>query len=161
MTFQYMDFECMTCGTMFERRWFDIGRSFQRVHFRSPGALDEIEVADAEGIGVFCSQDCLDAGRASLMQEQGVPIPSVRPGLGPVEKCAKCAGPVDMSAWHLTYTDGEYEEEKNGVRAIEVDYIAVVCRQCAPRGGKSAVALETGHDDRRELGAIKVLAETQ
>ena len=78
-----------------------------------------------------------------------------------MEQGAKCAGPVDTSAWHLTYTDGEYQEGQVGVRAIEVDYVAVVCRERAPRQGKAAVALETEHDDSRELAPIMVHAETQ
>ena len=161
MTFQYMDFECMICGKMFEERWFDIGRAFERVHFRSPDALDEVEVSFADGIGVFCSQGCLDAGRATLMQEEGVPIPSVRPGIGPVEQCARCAGPVDMSDWHLTYTDGQYLENQGGVRVIEIDYIAVACRECAPRNGESAVALAEERDEGRQVAPIKVPVDTQ
>lgn len=161
MTLKYMDFECMTCGKMFERRWFDIGRSYERVHFRSPGAPDEVEVADAEGIGVFCSQSCLDAGRAGLMKKQGVPIPSIRPGIGPVEQCAKCEGPVDMSAWHLTHTDGEYQEEPGFVRSIDFDYLAVVCRKCSPRFQSSALARDAGDQDSPDTALTKILAETQ
>lgn len=145
MTFECMDFECMTCGKMFEWRWFDIGRSFERVHFSSPDALDQVEISGAESIGIFCSRGCLDARRLAVMQEQGVPIPARRPGIGPVEHCAKCAGPVDMSDWHLTYTDGVYQDEQVGVRTVELDYIAVVCRECAPHHERSVVPLATQH----------------
>lgn len=118
----------------FPETWYDLSRALERVHYKSPWSLDEVEVQASEGIGVFCSQLCLDAGREAVMNASGVPIPAVRPGIGPVESCAKCARPVDMSDWHLTYTDGCLEEKGDEVRVIAVDYVAVVCRDCAPDG---------------------------
>jgi DNA-directed RNA polymerase subunit N (RpoN/RPB10) len=151
---EYMDFECMTCGKLFERRWFGLDRAFERVHFQSPTGYDEVEVADAEGIGVYCSRGCLNAGRPVLMKEEGVPIPPVRPGMGPIERCAKCAGPVDTSDWHLTYTDSENEETQPVcVQPIEVDYVARVCRQCAPRVDSSTVGQ---HDEQPSLVVASV-----
>jgi hypothetical protein len=128
-----MDFECMHCRKMFTRKWFDLGKAFERVHYLSPLSLDEVEIEDADSIGVYCTQECLNSGRAALMNSEGVPIPTVRPGIGPVESCAKCSGPVDMSDWHLTYTEGCQMEERGGVRIVEVDYVAVVCRECVAR----------------------------
>jgi hypothetical protein len=130
---------------MFTRKWYDLSRAFERVHYLSPLSLDEVEIEDAEGIGVFCSQGCLDAGRAPVMNADGVSIPAVRPGIGPIESCAKCSGPVDMSEWHLTYTDGCLEEVHGGVKYLDVDYVAVVCRECAPRtkSEEAAVPLES------------------
>jgi hypothetical protein len=149
MAYKLMDFECMLCRQLFEQRWFDLARSLERVHFRSPEAFDEVEVSDAESVGVFCSSGCLQAGRAQLMQDQGVPIPSVRPGIGPLEQCAKCHRPVDMSAWHLTYTECESLEEvgRFGIQTIELGYVAVVCRDCAPRHGTSSVTQNTEEND--------------
>lgn len=141
MTTDWMEFECMHCGQMFTRKWYDLSRAFERVHFLSPLSLDEVEIEDAEGIGVFCSQQCLDAGRVPVMRDEGVPIPAVRPGIGPIESCAKCSGPVDMSDWHLTYTDGCLEQENDAVNILDVDYAAVVCRECAPRMLSEDVAL--------------------
>ncbi len=137
----WMEFECMNCGKMFTRKWYDLSRTYERVHYKSPTLLDEVEIEDAEGIGTFCSQQCLDVGRAPVMRDEGVPIPSARPGIGPVESCAKCSGPVDMSDWHLTYTDGCLEEDCGGVKTLEVDYLAVVCRECAPRADLEQAAV--------------------
>src|SRR5512139_3381180 len=123
-----MEFECIHCRKAFTGKWFDIGRAYERVHYSSPAALDEVEVADAEGIGVFCSSQCLEAGRGTVMLEQGVAIPAVRPGIGPIEECAKCRKPVDMSHWHLTFTDGCLEDEEASATVLEVAYLAVVCR---------------------------------
>ncbi len=134
MTTDWMDFECMYCRKMFTRKWHDLSKAFERVHYLSPPSLHEVEIDGAHSIGVFCTQGCLDLGRAALMDTEGVPIPTVRPGIGPVESCAKCSGPVDMSDWHLTYTEGCLIEEPEGKsRILEVDYVAVVCRECVAR----------------------------
>lgn len=155
MASNLMDFECMSCSKLFEQRWFDLGRSFERVHFRSPESFDEVEVGGAEGVGVFCSSGCLRAGRTGLMLDEGVPIPSIRPGIGPVEQCAKCRRPVDMSAWHLTYTEGEYLEEDGrfGIQTVDMQYVALVCRDCAPQHEKSAVTQDIEVDDSQQLEA--------
>lgn len=124
----------MSCSKMFSSVWYDIGSRRERVIFSSPRALDEIEVLSAEGIGVFCSADCHQAGRSEVMRDQGVPIPSVPPDLGPVERCAKCKGPVDMSDWHLMYTEGVIKETSSGIAALRESLLAVVCKKCSPSG---------------------------
>ncbi len=130
MKAEKIHFECMNCERSFSDRWFEVGRSFERVRFNRPTAMNEVEITDADGIGVFCSRDCRDSCRGALMQNEQVPVPSDRPGIEPVERCAKCTGPVDMSDWHLTYTEGECEEIEFGVRVNDFDYVAVVCRVC-------------------------------
>ena len=132
METDHMDFECMTCGKMFERTWFDISRTRERVRYKSPTAVDEVEISFGDGIGVFCSRACLEGGRAAVMQEQGVPIPTDRPDIGPIEACARCSGPVDMSDWHLTFSEGKLEGEGGSVATLEFDYLAVVCKRCSP-----------------------------
>jgi len=136
MTTDYMEFECMACSKMFSRLWFDISRSYDRVHYKHPRAPDEVEVSMSEGIGIFCSAACLEASRDRVMRDQGVLIPRVRPGIEPIECCAKCAGPVDMSDWHLTFSEALLEEQAHArVGTHEFEYLAVVCKRCAPKFG--------------------------
>lgn len=137
MTTDYMEFECMACSKLFSRLWFDIGRSYDRVHYMRPTAHDEVEVSMAEGIGTFCSAACLDASRDRIMRDdEGVLVPRTRPGIEPIERCAKCAGPVDMSDWHLTFSEALLEEQEHaGVATHEFEYLAVVCKRCAPKSG--------------------------
>jgi hypothetical protein len=103
-----MDFYCMTCNTCFEKPLFDVTRSMERVHFCAAPRLNEIETRHAEGIGVFCSDTCRALGLPALMSTERVPIPGHPPGIGPVEICARCSGPVDMTAFHLTYSKCEW-----------------------------------------------------
>jgi len=119
VTSDYMDFECMHCGKLFERTWLHVSRGFERVHYNSPASLDDVEIKDAEGIGTFCSMRCLRLGSPAVMRQEGVPIPGVRPGIGPIEQCAKCLRLVDMSDWHLTYTEGCCEEQVGSIKILD------------------------------------------
>jgi hypothetical protein len=149
----FMDFECMHCGKLFQRRWFDIGAAFERVHYEARGGYDEVEVGYGEGVGVFCSRACLESGRPQVMATEGVPIPSVRPGIGPIEKCAICDGVVDMSDWHFTYTDGQMEEQSFGaVEVIDNAYLAVVCRKCRPKNkARESTSSANGEDSTKVI----------
>ena len=142
-----MEFECETCGAMFRDRLFGVSRAYERVIFSSPDALEEVHTGYSECIANFCSSACLARGRSAAMRAQCVPIPAVRPGIGPVEACAKCKGPVDMSDWHLTFLEDEIDTSLNRFQPLNVDYIAVVCRQCAPR----AIAKASASIDERKL----------
>lgn len=155
----FMDFECMHCSKLFERRWFDIGAAFERVHYGARDGYDEVEVGRSEGIGVFCSRACLESGQRQVMATEGVPIPSVRPGIGPIERCAICDGVVDMSDWHLTYTDSEMEEQCFGeVEVIDLDYLAVVCRQCRPKGKARESTSSANAEDSTKVTTSEALS---
>ncbi|TCG02932.1 hypothetical protein BZM27_52185 [Paraburkholderia steynii] len=65
------------------------------------------------------------------MASEGVPIRRV--GTTPIEMCAKCGGPVDMSEFHLAYLEDESKiEGLFQARTVSLDYLAVICRQCRP-----------------------------
>jgi hypothetical protein len=153
MMSEYMTFECMQCSKLFERKWYEVSRAFERVHFMSPTRYDEVEVAYSEGIGEFCSQACLNLGLPTIMEQQCVPIPAVRPGIEPIESCAKCSGPVDMSDWHLTYTSGCFEDTGSGIKILDVDYIVVVCRECAPCVQTAGAQAARVADEPSSIGA--------
>lgn len=133
MRSEAMQFECETCGSLFQDRLFDISREYERVIFNGANDPDEIEIADSESIANFCSSTCRDLGKIAAMAVKCVPIPPVRPGIGPIESCAKCKGPVDMADWHLTYVEGELDTSGPGFRPRDIEYLAVVCRKCEPR----------------------------
>ena len=59
-------------------------------------------------------------------------VPNQRPGVGPVEVCARCWGPGDMSNWHLVFLESDTNTKGTSVKPEEVEYIATVCRTCAP-----------------------------
>lgn len=126
-----MDFYCMTCNARFEKPLFDVTRAFERVDFCPDGRLPEIEITHAEGVGVDCSASCRAQGLPALMAGEQVPLPEHPPEIGPVEVCARCSGPVDMTAFHLTYSQCEIVYGEACGQASNLEYLAVVCDRCS------------------------------
>jgi len=124
------EYQCFSCSKRFRSRVFSITREWECVHFEY--YLPEIEIENSCGLECYCSFECLSERRAEVMKREGVPIR--RPGLEPIEICAKCGGPVNMAEFHLTYLEDEgLHRGTFGIQTVDVDYLAVVCRQCRPR----------------------------
>lgn len=92
-------YECFSCNRIFRGRVFEIAREWNRTHFSD--GIPEVEIRDSWVLECFCSQDCLNRCREEVMAREGVPIH--RPDIGPIEPCAKCGRPIDMTQFHLTY----------------------------------------------------------
>lgn len=135
-----IEFECEWCSSMFRDLLFDISREYGRVHYRSPSSLEQVEVKGSESIANFYSRKCRAQKRLAVMAAQRVPIPAKRPSLGPVESCAKCCGPVDMSGWHLTFVESDMDLVGDSFSPLDVTYLAVVCNKCAHFRAKVALA---------------------
>lgn len=136
-----MDFWCMTCGSRFERMLFDVSRAQEKVHFYEGGRVPEVETVYAEGIGVYCSSECRAIGLSGLMSAERVPLPAVPPGIGPVELCARCNGPVDMTTSHITYSQCAVAFDGCVAAVHTFDYLAVVCKNCTLGVEEGAVSV--------------------
>lgn len=67
--------------------------------------------------------------------------------------CAMCNGVVDLSEWHRAYTDGQLEEQSAGtVEVMELDYVAVVCPRCRPKGNASIATVVDARSECTSLG---------
>jgi hypothetical protein len=97
------EYECFSCNRRFKSRVFNISREWERVHFEY--SIPEVEIEGSYGLECYCSLQCLAARRVEVMAKEGVPIR--RPGVEPIEICAKCGGFVDMAEFHLTYLEDE------------------------------------------------------
>lgn len=133
----YLEFECCQCTTMFRRLLWSLDRSFERVEFGGP--MPEVEVIGAEGVAEYCSCECMAAHVPTAMEGERVPIPAVPPTIGPVESCALCRGPVDMTTFHLAYGRSQVEQISNlSMQPIWTDAVAVICNTCRPLTGAAA-----------------------
>lgn len=123
-------FQCEHCGRTFASALFDICRAMEKVDFTT--FIPSVTIDEAEDIARFCSASCRHLARSSVMARSDVPVR--RCGIGPVEPCAKCGGPVDMAVFHPTYTESDITISKeNGYQPTHVEYLAVLCRNCDPR----------------------------
>jgi len=129
-----IEFDCATCGPKIGFALFDVAREYERMRYSGPTESDdvEIDVSSAASIAIYCSKVCRDQGRPVVMSEMRI-CPSIQPpSFGPVEVCARCAGPVDMSDWHLAILESDTNTTALPFKPVEVEYIAVICRTCAP-----------------------------
>ncbi|SOE63447.1 hypothetical protein SAMN05414139_02308 [Burkholderia sp. D7] len=97
---EWMNFECENCGTLFGRHLFDIAKSLERVDYLGP--IPSVEVEQEESAAYFCSTACRNNKRQTTMQQQGVPLRRI--GIVPIEPCARCGAPVDMTKFHVMFT---------------------------------------------------------
>src|SRR5882762_2984521 len=120
-----MNFECEHCGTLFDRHLFDIPKSLERVDYLGP--IPSVEVERDESVANFCSTGCRNKKRQTTMQQQGVPIRRI--GVGPIEPYARCGAPVDMTKFHVTFTENDFRIPDSRVfELVHVDYLAVLCK---------------------------------
>jgi hypothetical protein len=124
------EFECYTCGTIFKGTMFAVTCEWERVYY-----MQETRMVAVEGslrLECYCSTQCRQARAKEVMNREQVPIPAIRPGLGPIEVCAMCRGPVDMCQFHRTYVEDQIESDGFNSTPIDVNYLAVLCRACDP-----------------------------
>jgi hypothetical protein len=138
---------CCACGAELGKCYFDISVGYERVDFSRP--MPEVEIEEAAELESFCSVRCLNVSRSSVMEREDVPILPV--GIECIEPCARCKGPVLMSAWHKTYIEEEVMEVSEFcAQPLDVYYLAVLCNQC------SSYVLH----DARELEVSEVTSST-
>lgn len=127
-------FHCACCGPKTGYALFDIAREFERMQYQDqPNTpVVEIEVSSAESVAIFCSKICRDRGGPAILAGQRIRVPKTRPALGPIEICARCGYPVDMSDWHLVFLESDTNATGTPGKPDEVEYIGVLCRNCAP-----------------------------
>jgi hypothetical protein len=134
--------QCFHCNQTFESPVFETACEWNRVLYSD--GLPSLEIEEHHWLEQYCSERCREARLETVMAREAVPIR--RPGLGPIELCAKCRRPVDMSRLHLTYLETKYLiDEHGGFTPVDADYLAVLCRQCAPEAG--IVGLEASSQD--------------
>ena len=142
------EYECFTCSVRFKKKVFSITREWERVDFSE--ALPEVDILDAYGLECYCSKSCLEGRRDEVMARGQVSI--TRPNLGPVETCAKCGGPVDMSEFHLAYLEDESIDEGTFVSTmIDLDYLAVVCKRCHPKSAAQFISEDVAIPDSLQV----------
>jgi hypothetical protein len=140
-----MTYQCVTCRTIFDNPVFEIVREWERVDYAEVMPCFEIE--SSEAIECYCSSTCMDARTPEVMKREDTPIR--RPGIGPIELCARCQGVVDMSHFHLTYLKSKGVWKDGEFDTPEIDYLAVLCRSCAPGSSGKVVKIVAKAGDVR------------
>lgn len=132
-----LNHSCYHCGKSFGGMVFRLHRAHERVHFFSRGP--EVLSNDLTGLGTYRSCECFHAGAGAVMAHAGIPLPASAPHVGPIELCAICRAPVDMTRFHLAYAISLcHESATAGAQMLRFDSLAVVCTACRPVTGAAA-----------------------
>lgn len=100
----------------------------------SDGIAEHIQatVLYSDSISHFCNASCVDISVPKILGSLGLKI--LPPGIGPVETCAKCNGPVDMTAPHIAYSLLEAtrvsEPWLTHLKVHSHEFLCVVCQKC-------------------------------
>lgn len=121
---------CCYCDDEFSVRVFEISREWHCIHFEC--RIPEVEINDSLSLEYYCSRFCLTMRKHEVMERAGIPIR--RAGIGPIERCAKCGGPVDMTRFHLAVVEEEYTCDDCGIQMAQSIVLAVVCNRCSSYG---------------------------
>jgi hypothetical protein len=130
--------QCDHCRTALPDHRFYLDRNVQ--YFSYLGRLDADGIAEhiqaavlySESLNHFCSGGCADASVPQILESLGLKI--LPPGTGPVETCAKCNGPIDMTAPHVVYSLLEatkvIEPWMTSLKVHNHEFLCVVCQNC-------------------------------
>ncbi|MBP8168445.1 MAG: hypothetical protein KAX99_02175 [Azonexus sp.] len=125
---------CDHCGTALHAKYWSFDRNIEQFSYaESSGKVETtINIILSEGLHTYCSDWCANLAVQEAMAERG--FFNLYPGGGPIELCAECSKPVDMTKPHVAYNLMVGTE----VRKLwmtefiphDSESIAVICRAC-------------------------------
>lgn len=129
--------DCDHCQSELADRRFYLDRTVE-VYSYSGNLTDGIhehiqaKVLYCDSIRHYCSAGCAETNTPQTLHSLGLKI--LPPGIGPVETCAKCSGPVIMTSPHVAYVLMDVTKFSNfGLTHLKVhngEDMCVVCTKC-------------------------------
>jgi ssDNA-binding Zn-finger/Zn-ribbon topoisomerase 1 len=128
--------ECDTCGASLDVRFWSFDRLVQRFDYDRQGDTPDdcatVTVLRDEMLGQFCDDDCARLTALPDLAERGLKL--VECGAGPIETCAKCGGPVDLTEPHVFYQLMDqtvtHKPWLSSVQPHDTEALAYVCPRC-------------------------------
>lgn len=128
--------ECDACGVSLTARYWTFDRLVERVDYNRPGDTPSssatVTVLRSETLEQMCSEDCARLVAFLRLAERG--LRQGECGTGPIEVCAKCGGPVDLTQSHVAYQLMDQTESRQPwltmINPIDSEILAYVCSAC-------------------------------
>ncbi len=128
--------ECDTCGASLGARYWSFNRLVERVDYDRQGETPDdcatITVLRDDVLGQFCDDGCAKITAWSDLAGRGLRL--IECGAGPIETCAKCGGPVDLTEPHVFYQLMDQTETRrpwlNTIQPHDTEALAYVCSRC-------------------------------
>ena len=127
---------CDICEIWLTARYWTFDRLVQRFDYGQPGDSPEscatVTVLRNDMLSQCCSIDCARFAALAGLVARG--LRQAKCGAGPIEVCAKCNAPVDLTKPHVLYQlMGQTELRQPWLTTIEpldIEYLAYVCPRC-------------------------------
>jgi hypothetical protein len=127
---------CDTCMTPLTDRYWSFDRQVEQFVYDQPGHTPaecaSVTVLRSEPLGFYCGRGCAFPAALLLLAERG--LRSTECGAGPIETCAKCGGPVDLTKPHVLYQLMDQTETRKpwliSIQPLELESLAYVCPRC-------------------------------
>lgn len=127
---------CEACDAVLTARYHSFERLVERFSYDQPGETPDdqatITVLRCDLLGLYCGQACAMPAVLLGLAERGL-----RPtdcGAGPIEVCAKCGGPMDLTKPHVAYQLMDQTETRQpwlaSIEPHDTDTLAYVCPRC-------------------------------
>lgn len=148
---------CDCCGIALSSSYRSLDRNIEQYSY---GGLAEdgatstsatCNIVASHSLMQLCSKDCAFIASTSEMSARDLKY--LYPSSGPVEPCAKCGHPVDLSQHHVTYalTKGT-EVRKPWITEFHTKDsrdLAVLCKECDGEGLEAAVARDVQNEQTK------------
>lgn len=127
---------CDLCGEALDAFHHSLDRLIEQLSYPPPDetgeALISARVLFAESLEKYCCAPCASEGISQVFKACKLRLSF--PGAGPIEACARCGAPVDLSQPHVVYQHMVLTETRQPwltqIEPHEVIVLAVVCPTC-------------------------------
>ena len=127
---------CDICGDALSARYWTFDRLVERYDYDrqgdTPGCSAAVTVLRNETLDQCCDADCAHLAATLGLAQRGLKQRAC--GSGPVETCAKCGGPVDLTKPHVLYQLMDQTESRQPwltmIQSVDSESLAYVCPGC-------------------------------
>ena len=150
--------ECGTCCASLGARYWSFNRLVEQVDYDRQGETPDdcatITVLRDDVLGQFCDDDCARLTAWLDLASRGLRL--IECGAGPIESCAKCGGPVDLTKPHVFYQLMDQTETRQpwlvSVQPHDTEPLAYVCPRCDGDLVADAMNVPESEDESLPLG---------
>ena len=127
---------CGACAASLTARYTSLNRLVERTDYDRPGETPDdqatITTLRDDVLGEYCDAVCAMPSALLVLFERG--LRHAGGGAGPIETCAKCGGPVDLTEPHVTYQLMDQTETRKpwliSIQPHDAEVLAYVCQRC-------------------------------
>ena len=128
--------ECDACGVSLTARYWTFDRLVERIDYNrpgdTPGSSATVAVLRSETLDQSCCEDCARLVASLGLAQRG--LRQLQCANGPIEICAKCGGPIDLTRSHVAYQLMDQTESRQpwltSLHPIDSESLAYVCPSC-------------------------------